>query len=834
LPQHCLLDLPPGLSSRLRELARQRGLTLNTVIQGLWALLLARLTATADVVFGVTLAGRPAELPGAERAIGLFINTLPLRVRLPPGQPLQQWLADIQTSQARLLAHQYVGLAEIQRAAGVSQLFDTLIVFENYPLEHGPLHGQDTAGGLRIAALEGNDATHYPLALMAIPGPRLRLRLDYDPARFPAHRARAIAAALARLTRLAAHHPARPLHRLDIHTPAQRRHLLHRFNPPPSPARNTQPNTALLPQLLQAQADRTPNAIALLWGAETLTYRQLNSQANRLAHHLISRGLGPEDCIGLALTRSPRMLVAMLAILKAGAAYMPIDPDYPTARIELMLRDANPALLITELALLQRLPKTTTTRLLLDDQTVCQILQKSPTHAPTQTELKSPLQPQHPAYVIHTSGSTGKPKGVVVTHAGIPAVAVAHIERLAISPESRVLQLASISFDVATMEVVMTLLAGATLVLLKDDERVGAALRSVLHAQRVTHMMLTPAALETLGHSRGLALESIVVGGERCATELIARWASGRRMLNGYGPTEATVCATLSSTLSTDQASVIGHPIGGSCAYVLNSSLEPVPIGVTGELYIAGPTLARGYLGRPGQTAERFVADPHAHVPGQRMYRTGDLARRREDGSLSFVGRADEQVKIRGVRIEPRDVAAALEASDDVARAVIIAREDLPGQKTLVAYFVPTTHPSDITALRQELKKRLPEQMVPTAFVELQALPLLPNGKLDKARLPAPEQSTRAYRAPDGLEEEMLCRLFADVLAVARVGADDDFFELGGHSLLATRLASRIRSQLGADLSLRTVFENPRVCDLAARLQELRDARESTMEELFF
>ncbi len=354
----------------------------------------------------------------------------------------------------------------------------------------------------------------------------------------------------------------------------------------------------------------------------------------------------------------------------------------------------------------------------------------------------------------------------------------------------------------------------------------------MLHEQGVTHIMLTPAVLETLGDSHDLALEGLVVGGESCPDTLIARWVPGRRMLNGYGPTETTVCATLSSPLSPGRPAPIGHPIGGARAYVLDDGLEPVPIGVDGELYIVGPTLARGYLGQRGTTAERFVADPHGTEPGHRMYRTGDVVRRQEDGSLLFVGRADEQVKIRGFRIEPGEVAAALEASDDVLRAVVLARGDAPGDRKLIAYFVPSSCPSDTAALRGELKKRLPAHMIPAAFVELESLPLLPNGKLDKARLPEPTPSARTYRAPSSPEEAVLCDLFAEVLHVTTVGADDDFFGLGGHSLLATRLSARIRSKLGVDLSLRTVFENPSVRDLAAELERLRRAHEDTVEEL--
>ncbi len=892
-PEHCVLDLPSGLSTRLRELARQHGLTLNTVIQGLWALLLGRLSGSADVVFGVTVAGRPAELAGAERAVGLFINTLPLRVRLRPGQPLAQLLAGIQASQARLLAHQYVGLAEIQRAAGVSQLFDTLIVFENYPLERGPL--QAAAGGLRITALEGSDATHYPLALMAIPGARLRLRLDYDPARFTARAARAAAAALARLARRAAHHPERALYAFGILAPAQRQHLLHGFNPTPrtdrpgtgrgdltgtdlpdparpdpsrtgrggqpspggpdrpspdlpSPDRPSPdlPSPDLLPQLVQAQAAQCPDATALRHGADTLSYQQLNAAANRLAHLLIGRGLGPEARIGVAMARSPRMLVALLGVLKAGAAYLPLDPDYPTARLETMLRDADPALLLTEHALLDHLPGDTDRlvlpRLLLDHPDTARDLQAQPDHDPRQAERTTPLLAQHPAYVIYTSGSSGSPKAVVVTHQGLGAFLDAMNEIIGFKPGDRHLSVTTISFDISVLELFLPLIHGAQVVLAaRDEARDPSALAALIEFHKPNSMQATPSHWNLLvqhdaGCLRGLRVLS---GGEALSVPL-ATTLHGRaqNVCNLYGPTETTIWATANRLTEADLAASgsgvvdLGSPLEGYQVYILDAGLEPTPIGVAGELYIAGAGLARGYLGRPGQTAERFVADPHALSTGSRMYRTGDLARRGEDGGLEFLGRLDDQVKIRGLRIELGEIETVLAAHPDVARAAVVADDAGAAGVQLSAYVVPTASAApDANALLRYLGERLPSHMVPNVLLAIDTLPATTNGKLDRKAL-RNSKATRLQRdstAPRTDLERQIVAIWSEILSLPEIGVNDQFHALGGHSLHALRLASRLSGTLETEVTVQMLFRHPTVGALAAAITERRHLQASGM-----
>jgi amino acid adenylation domain-containing protein len=438
------------------------------------------------------------------------------------------------------------------------------------------------------------------------------------------------------------------------------------------------------PRLFEAQVDRDPAATALVFGDRQLSYRELNEQANQLAHHLIGQGIGPETLVGIALERSFEMVVAVLATMKAGAAYVPLDPAYPPARLAQILADAAPALVLSSGPLRARLPAAVA-RLELDAPAVMAAVRQAPRHNPGDAERVAALLPGHLAYVIYTSGSTGTPKGVGVSHAGLPSLAGDQIARLGLAPGSRMLQFATLNFDASVWEMLVALSAGAALVLMAADDRSGAALRDVLVGQRVSHALLPPAVLPTMEAGEAVPLSVLIVGGEACSGEQVARWSPGRRMMNAYGPTEATVMATISAPLSGAAAPPIGSPVWNSRVYVLDSGLEPVPVGVAGELYIAGAGLARGYVGRPGLTAERFVAAPWGEAPGSRMYRTGDRVRWRADGALEFLGRTDQQVKIRGFRIEPGEVEACLLGEPGVAQAAVMPCETDLGGRQLAA-----------------------------------------------------------------------------------------------------------------------------------------------------
>ncbi|QEU88461.1 non-ribosomal peptide synthase/polyketide synthase [Streptomyces viridosporus] len=797
-------------TAALTALARRYGFTLNTLVQGAWALTLAGLTGRRDVVFGATVSGRPPEVPGIESMAGLFINTLPVRVRLRHDETVAELLTRLQAEQLDLMDHQYLGLSEIQRIAGHGELFDTLAVLENYPLDPEKLRAP---GALDVTHIDGRDATHYPVTFVVLPGDRLELRLNHRPELLPADRAEAMADRLTDLLARITAEPDLPVGRLDHLTEAERERVLHTWN---GARRAIEPAT--FPALFEAQAARTPHAPAVLSDDESLSYAQLNERANRLAHHLIDRGVGPERIVALLLPRSVDIVVARLAVMKAGGAYLPVDPDYPADRIAYMLHDADPVLVLTTGHDADRLPESTAAaRLLLDRLD----LTTAPATDPTDANRPAPLTVAHPAYVIYTSGSTGRPKGVVVSHQGLAAFASVLAERCAVGPHSRVLQFSSPSFDASVLELCMSLPRGAALVVPPPGPLADEALGRVLADRAITHALIPPAALATVPAMDLPDFTTLIVGGDATDAALVDRWAPGRRMVNAYGPTESTVVATISEPLvaGAGTAPPIGTPIVNTRVYVLDAALRPVAPGVVGELYLAGEQLARGYLGRPALTAERFTACPYGDAGG-RMYRTGDLVRWGSDGTLEYLGRADHQVKLRGFRIELGEIEAALTACEGVGRSVVLVREDRPGDKRLVAYTVPDgASAPDAGALRAALSAVLPEYMVPSAFVTLDALPLTANGKLDRKALPAPEHTAAGTgRSPRTPQEEILCALFADALGVPEVGPDDSFFELGGHSLLATRLTGRIRVALGVELQVRALFETPTPAGLAARL----------------
>lgn len=495
-----------------------------------------------------------------------------------------------------------------------------------------------------------------------------------------------------------------------------------------------------LPALFEAQVEKTPYNKALLFEAESLSYAELNRRANRLAHYLIRRGVGPECIVALALPRSIEMIVGLLAISKAGAAFLPLDLDYPSESLSLMIEDAAPAYILTDDATAPTLAQDAPL-IRLDEPRLTHELIGLPDYNPSDADRLQPLLPRNAAYVIYTSGSTGRPKGVVVTHVGIPSLAAEQIERFAVTRDARVLQYCPVSFDGVVAELCHSLLAGATLVLAPAERLKGKQLIQLIAEQAVTHVTLTPSILSVVERGALASVSSLIVAAEACPPELVKRWAPGRRMVNAYGPTETTVCATISDALRGGDKPPIGRPIQNTDVYVLDDNLRPLPVGVEGELYVAGAGLARGYLNRSALTAERFVANPFA-PPGSRMYRTGDLARWRPDGMLDFLGRADHQVKIEGYRIELGEIEAALLQLPAVAQAAAMAREDRAGHKWLVAYVVPAKGVElDGEALRQELATKLPHYMVPAVIVFADALPLSPNGKLDRKALPTLENT---------------------------------------------------------------------------------------------
>ncbi|MGH3697130.1 MAG: amino acid adenylation domain-containing protein, partial [Pseudonocardiaceae bacterium] len=576
-----------------------------------------------------------------------------------------------------------------------------------------------------------------------------------------------------------------------------------------------------LPELFHAQVAAHPDAEAVRCGPVSVSYAELDELANRWAHWLIGIGVGPERLVAVALPRSVELVVAMLAVAKAGGGYLPVDPDYPAARIAFMLTDAAPVVVLTSTAAAPQVP--VSARVLIDDPVVMAGMAAMPAHSPTDTDRLSALALSHPAYVIYTSGSTGQPKAVLVTHAGLSSFVAAEAEQYQVGPGDRVLAMSSPSFDASVLELGISLLAGAVWVLpAVPGPLAGDTLVEVLEREGISHALIPPAALATIPPdiaATGLGeFATVIVGADVCSAELVARWAPGRRMINSYGPTETTVVASWTSPLVVGPTRPpIGSPIPNTRIYVLDGWLRPVPVGVIGELYIAGIGLARGYLGRPGLTAARFVATAFG-APGERMYRSGDLARWTPEGQLQYLGRADDQVKIRGFRIEPGEIESVLATHPAISQAAVTAREDHPGTPRLVAYLVLSTDTAPTTAeLRAFLSESLPDYMIPTMFRELDALPLSANGKLDRQALPAPEQHTSPvsqYTAPRTETEHTLADIWAQVLGVEQVGITDNFFELGGDSILSIQLVSRIR-KAGLQLTSKDIFFHQTVAELA-------------------
>jgi nonribosomal peptide synthetase DhbF len=614
-------------------------------------------------------------------------------------------------------------------------------------------------------------------------------------------------------------------------TAAERRQILHEWNDTsrPVPAHT-------LPQLLEGQAARTPDALAVSFEGSELSYQELHERADRLARYLVTLGVGPEKTVAIALPRSELLVIALLGVLKAGAAYLPIDPDYPSGRVEFMLGDARPALLITDAATGAGLPATAGLPVVVvDDHSTAAEIAALPAAAVTDTDRIEPLLPTHPAYVIYTSGSTGTPKGVIITHAAIGNRLTWMRSEYELSADDRVLQKTPYSFDVSVWEFFWPLITGAGLVLAKPGGHQDPLyLAQLIETAAVTNLHFVPSMLDAFlaagGAVRYGSVRRTFCSGEALSGRLAARFfreTGGSPLHNLYGPTETAVESTFWACAVGDdrQAPPIGRPITNTRVFVLDRELQPVPVGASGELYVAGAGLARGYLQRPGLTAERFVACPFGS--GERMYRTGDLVRWRADGNLEFLGRVDDQVKVRGFRIELGEIEAVLAGQPGVAQAAAAVREDLSGDRRVVAYVVPAARAAvDPAAVRNAVAEQLPEYMVPAGVVVLARLPLTTSGKLDRRSLPEPDfVASVGGREPASPREEILCELFARVLGVDRVGVEDSFFALGGHSLLAIRPISRIRSMLGVEVPVRALFRNPTVASLAQVLDDAASAR---------
>ncbi|MFI6291361.1 amino acid adenylation domain-containing protein [Nonomuraea sp. NPDC050790] len=810
-PERFRAELSEEVSGAVRELCRRAGVTLGTAVQAAWALVLRTLTGRHDVVFGLTVSGRDAEVAGIETMVGLFVNTVPARVVLDPAESVERLLRRVRDDHARTFGAQHVGLAAIQRAAGRRELFDTLVVVESHPVDAAVLDGR-SFGGLRLRGVSGSDATGYPLTLIVVPGERLRVsvdRLPGAPACEPEDLAGRVAGVLAAMA-------ARPGAKVVDVLPEE---------PVPAQGEAVAVPEGDVVRMFRRQAALHPERPAVRDEREVVTYAELDRRSDLLAASLRARGAGPERLVGVARARSVELVVALLAALKTGAGYVPLDPDQPTARSRAILDDTRPVHVLTE----DDVPGAPPAKEDLPRGDIAPAEGRLPgaVTAPGEEHPDSgdmvpgeELHPDRVAYVLHTSGSTGRPKGAAISHRALANRIRWMQHAYPLRADDRVLQKTPAGFDVSGWEFWWPLTQGALLVMARPGgHRDPAYLAEVMRAERISVVHFVPTMLREFLDTPGAAdlpdLRRVVCSGEALAGDLVerARAVLGTVAIeNLYGPTEAAIDVTAHAA-SIEPVVPIGRPIWNTAAHVLDTWLRPVPDGAPGELYLGGVQLARGYHGRAGLSAGHFVACPFA--PGERMYRTGDLVRRRPDGVLEFLGRIDGQVKIRGVRVEPGEVEAALRTHPAVRDCAVRALSRAGGDTSLVAYVVGRDGAVESGSLRAHLGGLLPAAMVPASFVPLGELPRTASGKVDGGALPDPGVPDRAAtRPPSGAAEERLCGLFRDVLGLAEPGAEDDFFELGGDSITAMRLANRA----GPPVSVGDVFEHRTPAALAAAL----------------
>lgn len=843
------IQLSESTTSALKTLAQQNQLTLNTLAQGAWALLLAYYSGESSVIFGSTSAGRPVDLEGVESMVGLFISTLPVRVKVNGQDTVLDWLKKLQAQQLEMRQYEYTPLVQIQAWSEFPRntpLFESIIVFENTPTGK---FSQEKNSHLQLLDASIFEKTNYPLTIGISPGLELSLEILYDRGRFHDAAIQEILKHFRTLLEGIAVNCEQRLEDLSILTPQERQQLLLDWNKTQAEYVKDQ----CIHKLFEVQAEATPNAIAVVCEGKQLTYRELNVRANQLAHHLRSLGVKPEVLIGICAEKSLELIVGVMGVLKSGGAYLPLDPNYSKERLGFVLEDTQASILLTQQQLIEMLPDHKAKIIYLDRDWE-QISQES------EDNLFNEATSANLAYGIYTSGSTGKPKGVMVEHGSLTNAYLAWEEAYQLSSEATChLQMASFSFDVFVGDLVRSLCSGGKLVLCPHEQLLEAdKLYQLMRQTHVDCAEFVPAVLRNLiqyleesGQSLDF-MRLIICGSDSWyGTEYMKFQhfcGTKTRLINSFGLTEATIDSSYfeaaAVNLSVEQQMPIGRPFANTQLYILNPSLQPVPIGAPGELYIGGAGVVRGYWNRPELTAEKFIPNLFSAESGDRLYKTGDQACWLPDGNIELLGRIDYQVKIRGFRIEPGEIEAIIQQNPLVQEVVVQAREDHQGNKQLVAYIVlnPQAETAEIhglgdelasqvtTQLRAFLKEKLPDYMRPSHFILLDALPLLPNGKVDRRELPEanvvrPALET-AFVPPRTLTEELLAGIWSNVLGLNQIGVYDNFFDLGGHSLLAMRLISQVRNTFQVELSLRNLFELPTVAGLSDRIEEARQDKQ--------
>ncbi|KZL50079.1 non-ribosomal peptide synthase [Nodularia spumigena CENA596] len=807
------IQLSVELTKKLQTLAKQQQLTINTFVQGAWALLLSRYSGEKDVLFATVSAGRPSSLNGADTMVGLFINTLPFRVLVSPEESLYKWFQKLQHQQVEIREYEYCSLVDIHRWSEVSHslpLFETLVVFENYPIEPALKQSLDS---LEIRNIQAIEQTNYPLTLYATVDSQLSLRLLYDRDRYHNTTITQILEQLETLL-LAMTQGDVTLAEIPILSPTQQQQILIDWN-----ATTQEIPQQCVHEIISQQAQQTPDATAVVFADKTLTYAELNAKSNQIAHYLLQLGVKPEARIGVYLERSsPLLIIALLGILKAGAAYIPLDPTFPLERLRFMTADAE-----LELLLIQ-----TSSNSIITDKLATVNLDEVEEKISQQTTIDPEIKVarEQLTYLIYTSGSTGKPKGVMIEGRSLVNILTDLKQRLSITPNDKLLAITTIAFDIAALELFLPLIAGAQIVLAPQTLD-PTQLATCIEQNQITVMQATPATWRLLITSgwRGKADLKILCGGEALDNTLAQQLLScTQEVWNLYGPTETTIWSA-AQKLSIDQPVTIGHPIANTQFYVLDQHLQPLPIGVPGELYISGAGVARGYWQSPDLTAEKFLIKTpplcaSAPLRENTLYKTGDRVRYLRDGKLEYLGRLDNQIKIRGFRIELGEIEAVLTEHPAVTQAVVTLREQEPH---LVAYIVPRTE-IILTEIRSYVGEKLPTYMIPAAFIELEKLPLTPNGKINRKALPTANNLRLAVSKtlvlPQTEIEQTIAKIWRELLTIENLSIHDNFFDLGGHSLLIVRMQGQLHLQLNQNIPLVDLFRHPTINALAKYLTQ--------------
>ncbi|MFD9722131.1 amino acid adenylation domain-containing protein, partial [Streptomyces sp. NPDC059076] len=816
------LSLSAVTLERIRSFAAEQRVTVNTVVSAAWGLLMAQYCGTNDVVFGLSVAERPADLRDADRIVGVMLNSVPARIRIRSGQTIGAWLRDVQVEQAQAREYGRVSLTDIHAWSGMPKnvpLFQTMVAFENYPLADVR---RTTA--LEIGAVEYKTRTNYPLTLITELGETIDFKFNYSSHLFDAVTVDRLLGHFGVVLEAVVADAGCRVSEVEVLSEVERVQLVGEWNETGVGF----PSGVTVSGLFEEQVGRVGDGVAVVCGGERLSYRELNVRANCLAGWLRGLGVGPEVVVGVCLPRGVDLVVALLGILKAGGVYAPLDPEYPVSRLAFMLGDTGAGVVVTDSVCAGVLPEHGASVVRMDvDWPLIEGCGGG--------DLEPLAGPDNLAYIIYTSGSTGTPKGVEVPHRGVVNYLLWWVGIINDQGDGGVSHY-SLSFDTTVRDTFCPLLAGQTLYILPPHEKsVFQAKQFLAKGERLSYLKVTPselAAEEGLTAADVERLTGIVmVGGEAVlTTPLISELATSRkvRIANHYGPTEGSIGVTFAWTedSGTDSGPLsIGRPLANTSVYVLDERMRLVPVGVPGELYIGGVGVTRGYRGRAGLTAQRFLPDPFGVVGGARLYRTGDLVRYRRDGNLEFLGRLDQQVKVRGHRIELGEIESVLLGHPEVVNAAVVVREDLPGDRRLVGYVVAETETLEVTGLRSYVGERLPGYMVPSVMVSVDDIPLLPSRKVDRARLPVPEAErpdvSALFVEPRGPVQEVLAGIWSDLLGVDRVGAEDDFFELGGHSLLVTRVMSRVRDTFDVEVPFGALFDAPTVAGLAATVERL-------------